>query len=137
MPQRNVPQRKLLYALLCLIILLPMAGCSAIVTDAQAPGTYKADTDWGVATITLASNNTFSEVVIPKNGQPRQLSGHWRISQSGKNPTYTTISLTPFYIVTHDKEGQYTLATASSIYHVPFGGINIAADPDAGIAFRK
>jgi hypothetical protein len=43
----------------------------------------------------------------------------------------------PFLNTTHDKQGVYTFASVFSIYHVPFGGINIAADPEYGIAYRK
>jgi hypothetical protein len=38
--------------------------------------------------------------------------------------------------VAHDKQGTPSSMTMLSIYHVPFG-INIAADPDYGIAHRK
>jgi hypothetical protein len=132
-----MPQRNFLYSLLCLIALLPITGCSGVVTDAQAPGTYKANPDWGVSTITLEPNHDFKQTVIPKNGQPKEIVGHWKITQSGENPPYTTISLSPFFAVTKNKQGTYTIASAFSIYHVPFGGINIAADPEEGIAFRK
>ena len=123
---------------LCLIVLLPTTGCSSVVTDAQAaPGVYKADTDWGTSTITLAPNHSFTQVVTPKNGEPKQVIGNWKISRNTGDIAYTTISLSPFFNITHDKQGQPTAASAYSIYHVPFGGINIAADPDFGITFRK
>jgi hypothetical protein len=144
MPQRTPapsrprsPHARRVLALLCLLILAPILGCSAIVTDDQAPGTYKADADWGVSTIVISKDHSFSQTVTLKNGQTKQLSGHWKISRNTGDISYTTISLSPFFNITHDKQGQPTAASAYSIYHVPFGGINIAADPDFGIAFRK
>jgi hypothetical protein len=134
MPQSRLA-RTCTFALFCLL-LLPL-GCSAVVTDTEAPGTYKAETDWGVSTLVLAKDHTFQQTVRLKNGQARELHGWWKIDKNTGAQVYTTINLTPFYSVTHDKQGVYTIASAYSIYHVPFGGINIAADPDYGIAHRK
>jgi hypothetical protein len=135
-----MPQTRLARActliLLWPLLLIPI-GCSAIVTDAEAPGTYKADTDWGTSTVVLAKDHTFEQTVRLKDGRSEHLKGAWRIDTNSGKPVYTTINLTPFYKVTHDTKGTYTLASAYSIYHVPFGGINIAADPDYGIAHRK
>jgi hypothetical protein len=137
MPQRRIVQARAL-APLCLILLLTLiTGCSAVVTDTQAPGTYEAETDWGGSTVVLAKDHTFEQTVSLKDGQSKKISGSWRITRNSGDPAYTTISLTPFYSVTHNMQGYPTLASAYSIYHVPFGGINIAADPEYGIAFRK
>jgi hypothetical protein len=133
---RTMPQRKTL-ASLSLLFALVLTGCSAIVTDEQAPGTYKAETDWGVSTIVIGQGHSFEQTVTPKNGAPKHVIGRWKITRNPGDTTYTTISLSPFFSVTHDKQGTPSLASAFSIYHVPFGGINIAADPDYGIAFRK
>jgi hypothetical protein len=133
--RRPMPARALL-PVLCLFLFL-ITGCSAVVTDAEAPGAYKADTDWGVSTVVLSKDHTFQQTVRLKNGQTKQLHGWWKIDKNTGAQVYTTINLTPFYNVTHDKQGDYTIASAYSIYHVPFGGINFAADPDYGIAHRK
>jgi hypothetical protein len=122
---------------LYLTLLALLTGCSPIVTEIQAPGTYKAQTDWGTSTLTLAKDHTFEQTVRLNNGTSEHLKGTWRIDKNPGNPVYTTINLSPFYSVTHDKQGVYTVASVYSIYHVPFGGINIAADPDYGIAHRK
>jgi hypothetical protein len=137
MPQRTPVQIRTIAPLCILILLTLFTGCSAVVTDAQAAGTYKAETDWGVSTLILSKDHTFDQTVRLKNGQTKHLNGTWRITSNSGDPAYTTINLSPFYNVTHDKQGQFTLASAFSIYHVPFGGINIAGDPDYGIAHRK
>jgi hypothetical protein len=136
MPQRK-PASLCALALLCLLALTPIVGCSAIVTDTEAPGTYTATTDWGNSVLVLSSDHTFNQTVRLNTGEAKSLRGTWRIVKNSSNPPYTTINLTPFFNITHDKQGNYTLASAYSIYHVPFGGINIAADPDYGIAHRK
>ncbi len=145
MPQSSTPQshaphtrnRRTLAAISALALAFVLAGCSAVVTEDQVPGTYKAEADWGTATVVFQKNHDFHQTVTPKNGPPRDLTGHWILSAHPGNTPYTTISLSPFFNVTHDKQGAYTLASAYSIYHVPFGGINIASDPDYGIAYRK
>jgi hypothetical protein len=124
---------------LAALLLLPFlfTGCSVVVSDAEAPGTYTANADWGTSTIVLAKDHTFSQTVRLKSGVTKQVNGRWKIDNHPGSTPFTTINLTPFFNVTHDKDGVYSLASAYSIYHVPFGGINIAADPDYGIAHRK
>jgi hypothetical protein len=134
MPTRSTKARTLLILTLCL---LTLTGCSAVVTDTEAPGTYKAQTDWGVSTLVLDKGHTFDQTVRLKSGVTKHVAGHWKIDKHPGDTPYTTINLTPVYNVTHDNQGVLTLASAYSIYHVPFGGINIAADPDYGIAHRK
>lgn len=138
MPQPHRPRLRSLAAAACLIMALALlSGCSTVVTDAQAPGTYTAATDWGSSTVTLYPNHAFDQTVSLKNGQSKLLHGAWEIHRSTGDPVYTTINLSPFFNVTHDKQGVYTLVSVVSIYHVPFGGINMAADPNYGIAYRR
>jgi hypothetical protein len=119
------------------ILSIALTGCSAVVDDAQAPGTYQADTDWGVSILVLDGDHLFDQTVRLKSGVTLHLKGHWKIDTHPGDHPYTTINFTPFYSVTHDRQGVYTLASSYSIYPVPFGGINIAADSDYGIAHRK
>jgi hypothetical protein len=119
------------------LTLILITGCSAVVTETEAPGTYRADADWGTSTLVLAKDHTFEQTVRPKDGPPRHITGTWNIARSSGQPVYTTVQFSPFLSITHDKQGVFAGASMYSIYHVPFGGINIAADPDYGIAHRK
>jgi len=135
MPQKRIARTCALT--LFSLLLVPILGCSAVVSETDAVGTYKANPDWGTSTLILAKDHSFEQTVHLNTGQSRTLHGMWRINNNPGNPPYTTINLTPFFKVTHDKQVDYTLASSCSIYHVPFGGVNIAADPNYGIAFRK
>jgi hypothetical protein len=121
-------------------LLLPMllltAGCSSLVTDSQVPGTYQAETSWGTSTLVLSKDHTFDQTVRFNSGQTKHINGKWEIDRSSGTPVFFTIQFTPFLIVTHDKQGESVATTMASIYHVPFG-LNIAADPEYGIAHRK
>ena len=122
----------------CLLVLaLFLTGCSMVVDESQVPGTYKAQTDWGTSTLVMARDHSFEQTLTFKDGQQaRWLKGKWQLSKSSGTPVYTTVSLSPYMTVTHDKQGTPSGMSMLSIYHVPFG-INIAADPDYGIAHRK
>jgi len=132
-----MPQTRRALALLTLLLLTGLTGCSAVVTDAEAPGTYKAQADWGVSTLILSRDHTFDQTVRLNTGKTKHLTGGWKLQRSSGDPVYTTINFNPYLNVTHTQQGAFSLAATFSIYHVPFGGINIAADPEYGIAHRK
>jgi len=121
-----------------LLPILALAGCSSsIVTESEVPGTYLAETDWGTSTLVLTQNHIFYQTIRMKDGETRHMQGRWNLSKSSGTPVYFTVNFSPFLNVAHDRKGTYALGSMFSIYHVPFGGINIAADPEYGIAHRK
>ena len=133
MPQSRLA-RTCTFALFCLL-LLPL-GCSAVVTDTEAPGTYKAETDWGVSTLVLAKDHTFQQTVRLKNGQARELHGWWKIDKNTGAQVYTT-----YCASCHGVAGQAGKSKAGSITEPAFLAlvsdqalrtIVIAGRPDIG-----
>jgi hypothetical protein len=65
----------------------------------------------------------------------KQVQGTWELHLSGRDES---ITLNHKYLwVTHDKRGEESDGAFASVERGPFGGIEISADPDYGIAFRK
>jgi hypothetical protein len=106
------------------------------VREVNIPGTYIAEADWGSSTLILAPNHTFHQTVQFHGGNIEYLDGTWKTSSNG-NGISGNISFLPFLSVTHTDQGRRVDYCFSSITATGFRGMEISADPDYGIAFRK
>jgi hypothetical protein len=102
------------------------------------PGTYIAKAEWGTSTLALSKDHTFHQTVRLNAGGVKSLDGKWELVSPGKNSLSYNITLAPYLNVAHDKQGVYAPWSFSSITtRGLFRGMEIAADPDWGIAYRK
>jgi hypothetical protein len=115
---------------------LSMMGCLR-VKEANVPGTYTAKTDWGVSTLVLAKDHTFQQTVKLNSGEFKHVHGNWELVSPAKNSVNYNITLSPCLDVKHDKQGVYAPWSFSSIDRFAFRGMEIAADPDWGITYKK
>jgi hypothetical protein len=113
-----------------------MIGCMR-VKEADVPGTYTAKADWGTSTLVLAKDHTFQQTVRLNSGEVKRMDGKWKLVGPGKNSVVYDITMGPCLDVKHDKQGVYAPWSFSSINPTLSGGLEIAADPDWGIAYRK
>lgn len=118
--------------LVCFVLI----GCMQ-VKEADVPGTYKAHADWGNSTLTLSKDHTFQQTVRLDSGVTKQINGKWKLVPPSENSVVYDITLVPYLNIQHDKQGVYAPWSFSSINPGFGGGMEIAADPDYGIAFRK
>ena len=127
---------KVVSALVLCAFGLSMMGCLR-VKEADVPGIYTAKADWGTSTLVLAKDHTFQQTVKLKSGQLKHINGKWELVSPAKNSVNFNITLGPCLDVKHDKQGVYAPWSFSSIDQIPFRGMEIAADPDWGIEYRK
>jgi hypothetical protein len=113
-----------------------MIGCLR-VKEADVPGTYTAKADWGTSSLILAKDHTFQQTVRLNSGEVKHMNGQWKLVSPAKNSVNFNITLGPYLDVKHDKQGVYAPWSFSSITPTISGGMEIAADPDAGITYRK
>jgi hypothetical protein len=122
-------------SVLMLLLLVPTAACSLHVRDSEMVGTYKATAEWGTSTIVLKPDHTFTQSVSTKTGAYREVQGNWELDQSGLTDA---ITFTHKYLsVTHNEQGEEAGGAFASVDPRLFGGIEISADPDYGVAFVK
>ena len=122
---------------LCLFILcFSMIGCLR-VKEADVSGTYTAKAGWGTSSLVLAKDHTFQQTVQLNSGEVKHMNGKWELVSPAKNSVNYNITLAPCLDVKHDKQGVYAPWSFSSIDHIPLRGIEIAADPDWGITYKK
>ena len=114
-----------------LLVCLLTSGCFRPNGDADMFGSYHADADWGTSTLILRTDHTFKQTVSTKSGLVKEGEGRWSLSGDA-------ITLTGKYLsVTHDDPGEETNGDFASVEKNIFGSVEISADPDYGIAFRK
>jgi hypothetical protein len=110
-------------------------GCSRRSSEARLVGSYVAVTEWGSSTLLLKSDHTFEQTVSTKSGTFKKIDGEWGLYTSGLTEA---IEFKKRYLaVTHDERGEEVDGAYASIETGLFGGIEISADPDYGISFRK
>lgn len=118
-----------------MIVLLFASACSAHRGDSQMIGTYKATAQWGNSILVLNEDHTFKQTVSTNSGVYREVQGSWALDRSGLTDA---ITFTHNYLsVTHNEQGEEVDGAAASVEPRLFGGIEISADPDYGIAFVK
>jgi len=101
-------------------------------------GTYKLTAEWGSSTLTLNSDHTFTQSVSTNTGVTKRGSGTWELAHDGWGTWGDTVILRQKYLwVLHDKQGEDSDGAFASAERRIFGGVEISADPDYGIAFRK
>ena len=115
------------------VLLSCLVGCSWRVQDAELSGTYHATADWGTSTLVLRPDHTFEQSVSTNSGIFRKVQGTWELHKSGQSITFSKKYLS----VTHDEQGEEADAAFASVERRIFGGVEISADPDYGIAFQK
>jgi hypothetical protein len=113
-----------------------MSGCLR-VKEGDVPGAYKAKTDWGSSSLNLSKDHTFQQTVQLNSGEVKHLNGQWKLVGPVKNSLNYDISFSPYLNVAHDKQGVYAPWSFFSITPTVFHGLEIAADPDWSIAYRK
>ncbi len=113
-----------------------MMGCLR-VKEAEVPGTYTAKAEWGTSSLVLAKDHTFQQTVRLNIGVVKQMRGKWELVGPVKNSVTFSITFIPFLNMQHDRRGSYAPAAFSSITSTLTGGMDIAVDPDWGIAYRK
>jgi hypothetical protein len=114
----------------CLIVLfLSLMGCRE-ANVADLPGTYHAKGDWGESQLTLNPDHTMEQIVTTPGAEARRLSGKWEAA-SGH------ITLIPCFALAHDRIGEQVVGCSSGFSEFLPGKIEIALDPDFGLAYRK
>jgi hypothetical protein len=126
--------RRITCAFLVSWLLLCLFACSWEVRDSNLAGTYRATTDWGSSTLILKADHTFAQSVTTKAGEARKIEGKWALNTSGPS---NLITFLPYLWVSHEKRGERADAGYCSVDRTLFGGVEISADPDYGIAFRR
>jgi hypothetical protein len=127
---------KLIATILLGICFLPMMGCLR-VKEADVPGTYSAKADLGTSALVLEKDHTLQQTVQLNSGEVKHISGRWELVSPAKNSRNYNITLVPCLDVRHDKQGVYAPWSFSSIDYIPFRGMEIAAEPDGGITYRR
>jgi hypothetical protein len=127
---------KLAGALWLCVLCFSMIGCMR-VKEADVPGTYTAKADWGTSTLVFAKDHTFQQTVRLNSGEVKRMDGKWKLVGPGKNSVVYDITMGPCLDVKHDKQGVYAPWSFSSINPTLSGGLEIAADPDWGITYKK
>ena len=127
---------RLTSALGLFVLCFSMIGCMR-VKEADVPGTYTAKAEWGTSTLLLAKDHTFRQTVRLNSGDVKRMSGKWELVSPAKNSVVYDITIGPCLDVKHDKWGVYAPGSFSSINPTLFGGLEIAADPDWGITYKK
>lgn len=127
---------KLASALCLCVLCFSMIGCVR-VKEADVPGTYTAKADWGTSSLKLAKGHTFQQTAQLNSGEVKRMNGQWKLIGPAKNSVNFNITLGPYLDVKHDKQGVYAPRFFSSITSTISGGMEIAADPDGGITYRK
>ncbi len=111
-------------------------GCTR-VNEADVPGDYNATADWGNSSLTIAADHTFRQTVRANSGEVKQISGKWNLVKPSGNSANTNITFAPYLNFQHDKQGVYAPWSFLSITPIGIRGLEIAADPDWGITFKK
>jgi hypothetical protein len=106
------------------------------IREEKVPGTYIAKADWGSSSLAIARDHTFHQTVRRAGADDLNLDGTWRLASRSEG-VFGTIALLPCFSVTHKDEGRKVDACYNSIQAFGLRGIEISADPDYGIAFRK
>jgi hypothetical protein len=127
---------KLTSVLWVCVLVFSMVGCLR-VKEADVPGTYTAKAEWGTSSLILARDHTFRQTVRLNSGEVKQTNGQWKLVGPVKNSMTFSITFTPFLNMQHDKHGIYAPGAFSSITPTLTGGMDIAIDPDWGVAYRK
>src|ERR1035437_7426872 len=66
--------------LMLLLTILLLAGCApAHPSKTQVAGTWKVQHNFGTETLTIATNGTFTQMLVEKNGRASQNQGHWEL----------------------------------------------------------
>jgi len=98
-------------------------------------GSYRAVAEWGTSTLLLKADHTFEQTVATKSGTYKKVDGEWELDTSGSTDA---ISFKKKYLsVTHNEQGEEIEGAYASIDRGLFGGVEISADPDYGISFRR
>ena len=120
---------------LVLALCLFCFGCSRRLQDDRVAGTYVAEADWGTSTLILKTDHTFEQSVATKSGVLKKINGQWELNSSGSG---NSIAFSPKYLgVTHDKKGVESDGAFASVDSSLLGTVEISADPDYGIVFKK
>ena len=98
--------------------------------EREVPGTYQAQTDWGRSTLLLKHDHTFEQSVRGKDGSTKTMTGKWSLEDG-------VLTLTPCLAVNQKEKGIYVPACGTSITRLGLSSVEIALDPDAGIAYRN
>ena len=114
-------------AVLCLAA-ISTSSCRS-VREAELPGAYSANADWGKSTLLLRKDHTMEQTVVEKNGRVDRLSGNWEFKGD-------RIILKPCLGFNH-------APPADPVDYCDYGvegffsSVEISLDPDSGIAYRK
>ena len=113
--------------------LLFLFGCSRHSRESRLVGSYRVDADWGSSTLLLKADHTFEQTVSTKSGGFKRTKGEWQLDKRDYGIDFKN----SYLCVTHDKQGENADGGYASIEPRLFGGIEISADPDYGISFRR
>jgi hypothetical protein len=105
------------------------AGCRP-ARESELPGKYVAKTDWGESTLALKNDHTSEEVMTTKEGTVEKVNGTWELKDG-------RIILKPCLLINHSPPAGKADFCDYSVEGFGVTGVEIALDPDAGIAYRK
>jgi hypothetical protein len=128
--QKVIRQRML--ALFVLLLSISSASCY-FVRPTSLPGRYRAYDDWGEAFLELRADGTTLEIYKPKSGKEVQLPGRWTYDKELGGWRQPCLGLS------HEKGYGGTPYGYCGIHAHGYGlrGVEIAIDPDYGLAYRK
>lgn len=121
--------------MITIIILLLIVGSVScyFVGRTSLPGRYRAYDEWGEAFLELSADGTSVETYKPKSGKEVQIRGRWSYDKSLGHWRKPCLGLS-------HKEGYggtpYGFCGISA-HGYGLRGVEIAIDPDFGLAYRK
>lgn len=121
-------QHRLFVSIGFCVLLLLLGSCQPV--EREVPGTYQAQTDWGRPTLLLKHDHTFEQSVRENEGNTKTMSGKWSLEKG-------VLTLAPCLAVNHQERDVYVPACGTSMTRLGLSSVEIALDPDAGIAYRK
>lgn len=130
---RKVPST-IIYAALCSLLLL--SSCTSNLKRNDVIGTYSTTVPYGVGTLTLAADGSYSQVFTYKSGRSVNNKGQWQYAQDSSN----SITLENALVIGHNLgPPDYGLGRSDWALSIDcFAGRTFMEyNPDEGWVFKK
>jgi hypothetical protein len=129
------------------LAILPWAASNAVgaayclvFTVAPSPqelaGTYFAKPEWGIATLTLARDGIFEEVISEAGKDRRAISGKYSVASADSGHA-KAITMYPYINVQNENYGQTYNSSTVNFYKRRFGSTFGVLDDDTGLRYTK
>jgi hypothetical protein len=120
----------ILFICFCVWLLTPLRSPS----NSQMVGQYKVALPWGEASLQLNADQTFREVLHPRNGGAHEIVGKWSLSSGWQSNLF----LKPYWQFTQDDLGASVESVALPVESWWLRSVQIEfGDFDSGIKLRK